>query len=213
MADLSILIAHKHDPVNDEALKIALDTIVANTVHDYELLVDATTPTNVYGAYNKLAERATTPYIAFTNSDVFLAPGWDVPMMEAANPWTIVTGVIVECGAIPVAAANVEKNFGMTPQAFRRQEFEQWVAEKQPFPEGRGWYFPSLHDRIAFLVMGGFDVSQGEFPRVAIDKFYWENWRASHHFVSHVRSYSYHLQCYSDVDRTRAIRKEKDLDG
>lgn len=213
MADISILIAHKHEATNDEALKIALDMIVSNTVHDYELLVDTTTPTGVYGAYNRLAERASAPYVVFTNSDVFLAPGWDAAMLEEATPSVIVTGVIVECGAIPVAAANVEKNFGMTPQTFRRQAFEQWVAEEQPLPEGEGWYFPSMHYRRWFLEQGGFDVSRGEFPEVWLDKFYWDYWRACGFGIRHVRSYSYHLQCYSDIERTRAIRKEKDLDG
>jgi hypothetical protein len=207
MAELSILIAHKHEPTNDAALLVALQTIVENTGPDYELLVDTTTPAGVYATYNKLALQATAPYLVLTNTDVFFAPGWAEAFLEVADPNAIITGVIVECGAIPVAAANVEKNFGMIPQTFRRYEFEEWVAKEQPLPPGNGWYFPSLHHRAAFLQSNGFELSLGEFPTTWLDKIYWQDWILRGGEIRHVRSYSYHLQAYSDIERTAMIRE------
>jgi len=209
VADISILIAHKHETTNDAALLVALQTIVENTGPDYELLIDTTTPAKVYATYNKLAAQATSPYLVFSNTDVFMAPGWAEALLEKAATMAIVTGVVVECGAIPVAAANVERNFGMTPQTFRRQEFEEWVEKEQPFPGGRGWYFPCLLHRDSFLYVGGFDTSQGDFPEKSLDVFFWREWIAHGLPIHHVRSYSYHLQCYSDIERTRVIRERE----
>lgn len=207
MADISVLIAHKHEKANDAALKVALDTIVDNTVHDYELLIDSTTPANVYQVYNQLAVRASAPYIVFTNSDVFFAPRWDIPMLVAADPDAIVTGVIVECGAIGVATANVHRDFGMRPQTFRRKEFEEWVEKEQPLPPGDGWYFPSLHNRQAFLDMGGFDLTKGTFPTEPLDILYWNTWRERGGIIKHVRSYCYHLQHYCAAEeQTKTVR-------
>jgi len=207
MADISILIAHKHEKANDQAFVVALKTIVENTVSDYELLVDTTTPANVYAIYNRLAAVATAEYIVFSNSDVFLAPGWDAPMLEAAAPDTIVTGVIVECGAIGVAIDNVHRNFGMRPDTFRRAEFEAWVQAGVHIPPTDGWYFPSLHPRQAFLDRGGFDLTKGVFPVDPLDIIYWDTWRKSGRKVRRVPSFCYHLQFYSNkAEQKKGIR-------
>ena len=84
MPAFSVLIAHKREPANDAALDIALDMLADNTIHDYELLIDDTTPADPYVIYNDLAERASCNWIVFLNSDTFAGPGWDVPMVDAA---------------------------------------------------------------------------------------------------------------------------------
>lgn len=207
MPDISILLAHKHEKANDAALKVAVETIIDNTVSDFELLIDTTTPANVYEVYNSLASRASASWLVFTNTDVFFAPSWDTVMLEAKDPNAIVTGVIVECGAIGVATANVHKDFGMRPETFRRGEFEEWVAREQPLPAGDGWYFPSLHNTLMFMNQGGFDLTKGAFPTEPLDIFYWNHWRETGHYIRHVRSYCYHLQHYcAEEEQTKAVR-------
>jgi hypothetical protein len=206
MADIAILLPHKHTPENDKALAIAIDCIVRNTELDYELLIDTTTPACPYEVINRLAQRTTADYIVPTNSDVFFAPGWVRPMLAAAAPHMIIAGVLVEPGAIPVSDQNHTANFGMTPDTFERDAFERWVAESPVVPRGKGWYFPSMHHRLSFLDRGGFNIQRGNFPE-PLDKYYWEEWKASGNYVERAWSFAYHLQNYSnEAEQEKAVR-------
>ena len=210
MPNLSLLIAHKHDKANDAALKVCLDCLVSNTVNDYEILVDATTPAEPYTVYNALAQKAAGEYIVFLNSDTFCAPSWDVPMMEVAAPDVIVVPVLVESGAIGVHPNNIPVNFGMTPETFKRPAFELFAEHAYPnlFNDSDGWFMPSLFNRNRFLLEGGFDTSLGGFP-LDLDRKLWDKWRASGKRAVKVPSYCYHLQNYSNHDeQVKAVRHE-----
>lgn len=206
---ISILIPHLRQSENDKALKICLECLIDNTDVDYELIIEASNEReDIYPLCNKMAERATADYIVFSNSDVFMAPGWARPLLAAASKHTIVAGIMVECGAIPVAQTNICANFGMTPDTFRRREFEEWVKGDIAIPGGRGWYFPSLHPRTMFLARGGFDSSAGGFMIQQSDKQYWDAWERDGEKVIRVESYSYHLQNFSNAaEQAKDIRR------
>lgn len=201
--DVSILLPHLREPANDAALKIALDCIVSNTTMDYELIVEAVeTRRDIYPVLNAMAERARGEYIIPHNSDVFVSPGWLEPLWEARAMNAIVSPVLVECGAIGVAPVNLPKDFGKTPQTFRRDDFEAWVrdgGEMPGVPDGvRRWYFPSLLPRQTFLDMGGFDTARGSFPKDPVDIWFWDRWEASGKIFKAARSFVYHLQGYTN---------------
>lgn len=205
MPEISILIPHKHAPHNDDALAICLDCILRNTRCDYELLVDTTTPADPYAIYNHMAAKAAGKWIVFGNSDVFFAPDWDVELLKAAHQYRIITGVLVECGAIGVSDRNVAQDFGRTPQTFRRAQFDTWVSLQTSFRETGGWYFPCLMHKGMFLQRGGFDISRGAFP-TPLDGYFWDEWKAMGGEVRQVMSFAYHLQNYSDLERTKEAR-------
>lgn len=207
----TILLPHLREPNNDAALKICLDCIVSNTSVNYELIIESVAERrDIYRVLNKMAERASTKWIVFHNSDVFVAPGWAEPLLAAADETKIITGVIVECGAIGVNVLNHHRNFGMTPETFRRGEFERWVKETPEIPDGDGWYFPSLHNRHSFLDMGGFDTHLGTFPD-PLDIDYWNRWREAGYGVRRVPSFCYHLQFWSsESEQTKAVRRDRD---
>lgn len=206
---LSILIPHLRDLENDKALRVCLDCIAANTDVDYELVIEAVAQRrDIYQVCNRMVYKAAAQWVVFGNSDVFMAPGWAQPMLDAARPNRIVTGVIVEPGAIGVNVLNHHRNFGMRPDSFDRAAFERWCIEAPEVPQGRGWYFPSLHNREAFLEFGGFDTSKGAFPD-PLDEEYWKRWLDSGRQVHRVVSFCYHLQQFSfKEEQQKAVRHE-----
>lgn len=210
--DVSILLPHLRTPENDRALRIALDCIASNTSVDYELIVEAVQERrDIYAVLNRMAERALSDWIIPHNSDVFVAPGWLEPLYAARGEDVIVSPVMVECGAIGVAPVNVLRDFGKTPERFRRDEFEAWAAgggEMPTLPEGaRAWYFPSLLPRRTFLALGGFDSHLGTFPVDPVDMWFWDKWEESGRVFRHARSFVYHLQHWSNEDeQKKAVR-------
>lgn len=209
MTVLSVLIPHKRSPANDRALSIALSCLVDNTDVDYELIIDAQTPADPYVLLNCMARRARSEYIVFGNSDLFFARNWARPMLEVARPDWIVTGVLVEPGAIGVHIQNHPRNFGMRPETFDRTAFEAWCAETPESPQGDGWYFPSMHHRSSFLDFGGFDTVLGAFPE-PLDAIYWDRWKSNGRKVHRVMSFAYHLQAFSNEgEQQKPVRWDK----
>jgi hypothetical protein len=201
---VSILLPHLRERPNDAALQIALSCIVDNTSLDYELIMEAVEERrDIYGVLNGMAQRANSEWIIPHNSDVFVGPGWLEPLYEARDLNAIVSPVMVECGAIGVAPVNLPKDFGKTPDTFRRDEFEAWVragGEMPGVPGGvRRWYFPSLLPRRPFLDMGGFDIARGTFPNDTVDIWFWDKWEAAGKEFRAPRSFVYHLQAYSSA--------------
>lgn len=202
--DISIIIPHLREAQNDKALQIAVDCIIANTDVDYELIIESVaTRRDIYPVLNNMAHRARAEWLCFSNSDVFLAPGWASVFYEARDERTILGGVIVECGAIPVNYRNVERHFGVTPETFDRTAFEAYVANGDVWAEGEIWYFPCLLHKRSFNHLGGFDTSKGHFPIDPLDILFWDKWKASGRGIKRVKSYSYHLQNFTSDNEGR----------
>ena len=208
---VSLLLPHLREPANDQALRICLDCIVANTPLNYELLLESVAERrDIYAVVNDMAKRANSDWLVFMNTDVFVSGGWIKALYDARDMNTIVSPVMVECGAIPVSDRNLEMDFGRTPEAFRRSEFEHWVAQGAGWKDEwvdseRSWYFPSLIHRNMFNWMGGFDTGRGVFPD-PLDKWFWDKWQQGGKHFRRVRSYVYHLQAFSDGVRPDATR-------
>lgn len=205
---VSILLPHLRTPENNKALAVALDCLATNTGLDYELIIEGVEERrDIYAVLNKMAANARCDWIIPFNSDVFVAPGWLEPIWANREPDTITSPVMVECGAIGVNILNVHRNFGYTPETFRRVDFERWVSGGGEMPAGeRAWFFPSLLNRETFLRQGGFDTSQGEFP-YHLDMIFWNKWEADGLKFKRVRSFVYHLQQYSfEEEQQKPVR-------
>lgn len=207
---LSVLIPHKHTAENDKALAIALSCLAQNTHSDFELIVDTTTPGDPYVLLNDMAQRARGEYLFLSNSDIFVSPGWDVDLLARADRDTIVNATLVEPGAIGVFVDNMTRNFGMTPDSFRRGEFEAWAdgLDRSDYPGGVGFVYYALISREHFLARGGFDVSRGAFPE-PLDSYFWQAWKKDGLRLERAYSLIYHLQCWSsEFEQQKAVRHE-----
>lgn len=203
MAAFTIILPHKRNPGNDRALAVCVSCLMANTHNDFKLIIDAANDQPLYPRINAMVEQSTTDCVVYLASDVFVTPNWDVPMLALWEPDTIVNNIIVEPRAIAMYAENLEKDFGRTPEQFlsQREAFEQWTLDAH-FPAGEGWFSGYMFSRSKFIEMGMFQtgyMTDGQGFSNADQKFF-DDWKASGRRVVRARSYSYHLQRWSDID-------------
>ena len=201
----SVIIPHKHGKLNDECLALCLKMLKENTRNDYDVLVDDRNM-DPYQIWNETVPLAKGEVVVMSNTDVLMAPGWDEMVLHAA-PNAIVTGYLVECGAIGVHQTNIEKDFGRTPAAFNRDAFEKFVAinsnDKPAIKEERGWYMPCAMNREWFRQTGGFDTGKGRFP-APLDIYFWESCLKHPSFrLLRAKSYAYHFQNLSNETRVK----------
>lgn len=210
MSAFTVVLPHLRNPGNDASLRVALDCLFANTVHDFHLLID-TSVGHLPEIVNRMIDHAPTDCIVYTASDTFFAPGWDAPMLALWNADTIVTNVLVEPGVIGMHPDNVQKDFGRKPETFRRAEFEAWVTSGDaPVPNNFGWYAPFMISRQRFLERGGLatNLNGDHHGFTPADVLFFEEWQAVGKAIQRARSFAYHLQRYSQEDEQMHEKRE-----
>lgn len=210
----TLILPHKLNPGNDEALAICLDMLVKNTSAEFALVMDVTINSPLNERINRMIEHAYTDCVVFWNSDMFAAPGWDVPMLRCHDYWTIVNPVLVEPGAISMSGENLQKDFGRKPSTFRRVEFEAWAQRQTEDRGGEGWYAPFMISRNRWLDLGGLETDGPILPnglhRDPMDIRLYERHKASSgRVVRGQRSFVYHLQRWSDLDEQMHEKRER----
>lgn len=203
-AAFTVILPHKRNPGNDRALAIALECLTANTHSDFILMMDAAFDAPLYERVNRMVMCAPTDICVYTASDMFFAPGWDTPMLDAFTHDTFVTNVVVEPRAIAMHPLNLEHDFGRKPETFRRDAFEAWCASA-PVPSGEGWYAPFMFSASRYLQLNGLDETMPDFSEVDIDLF--ERHKKSGGKVVRARSFVYHLQRWSDIGEQIAEKR------
>ena len=199
-AAFTVLLPHKRNPGNNAALAIALSCLQDNTVKDFILLMDAAVDQPLNERVNRMVQAAPTDCCVYTASDMFMAREWDREMLAIYNSDTFVTNVVIEPRAIALHPMNLEANFGMRPETFRRAQFEEF-CKTAPVLSGEGWFAPVMFSRQGFLDMGGLalDGEADAMGFTAADMLLFEKWKATGHTVKRAPSFCYHLQRYSDI--------------
>ena len=107
--------------------------------------------------------RAKYDLLLWDNSDIVYGPNFMNNIVRHKNDADWLGLELVECGAIPVAESNIQKNFGLTADSFDRYAFEKWVIEySQSRPSirpGFCWYSPSVWKKQWYIKMGGFNTN------------------------------------------------------
>lgn len=199
MPGLSILIPHHSTPLNDAALAINQRMLRENTANpDCEVIV-VHEYGDPYRFWNDFSDKARYEHLAFSCSDMLMAPGWDVLMQAHVDDQTLVTGYIVEPGVIPVCHRNIVADFGKSPERFDRPAFEAFSrsCETSDVRDGYGWYMPLMVTKSFFRAMGKYPCER-PFPHPN-DLAFWGTCESRGARFLQVRSFSYHFQNLSDV--------------
>lgn len=199
MPDFSILLPHIHTALDIRTLRVALDTLMRHTVHDYELIVDAhQNNENAFASWNRMAKSANAEWLVPTCTDHFYTPGWDKPLWDARDPDTLVIGTLVESGYRPVAAQCIEHNFGFSPEKYDENAMNSFAASFPEMPKIEGWAMPWLVNKEKFWELGGFLGTTD-----LADLFFFQKWCAAGKAWKRVPSYCYHLQNWNSTGDQR----------
>ena len=138
---------------NSRCIDICKQYIKVNTINPYEI-IEIVDNTDVYAAYNEGVRRAKYDVVFLINDDMFVSPGWDELYIKHTTPRSVVTGMLIESGRIPVNFRNVEFDCGKTPQEFDYNKFLSYIINN-PIEEVKlnsmGWYMPVAFHRSTYI--------------------------------------------------------------
>ena len=133
---------------NSQCINICKKYIHQNTINNYEI-IEIVDNYDVYAAYNEGVLQAKYDIVFLINDDMFVSPGWDSLYIKYTKPRSVVTGMLIESGRIPVNFRNIEFDCGKTPTEFDYNKFLSYIKDN-PLDEVKlnsmGWYMPvSFH--------------------------------------------------------------------
>jgi hypothetical protein len=203
-----LIIPHLCTPILDQSLGLCQEMIRENTPQhvDLQVTVDPDAETDPYEKWNRVSYQSKADILVFINNDMLMMPGWTwmLSAFSILPENAVVTGHLVESGALKVNERNVQKDFGMHPDEFQRKECEAFClaesAKVAPVEFGStGWLMPVAFRREFFCRIGGYDtgtakfLGRGKFPDPLDLVFFDKLQRVGAQFVR-VNSWAYHFQ-------------------
>lgn len=195
---ISVIFPHAINPENDRVYNLNLQMLKENTTCKYEILSlhNHSRPDLVYEFWDWGIRRAKYELILWMNTDIVMAPGWNERAIECKDIADWIGIELVECGQIGVHPNNIHRNFGITAETFRRDDFEDWVQMtkrgRPDYREGFCWYSPSVWKKEWYIEQGGFDYTKS-FPHPNDSEFKEKVEKKGARFIV-VNEFGYHFQ-------------------
>jgi hypothetical protein len=179
------------------SINLCKQLLQKNTINEYEL-IEIVDSNDVYDCYNEGMRIAKTDMVIMMSDDMYVSPGWDVNYCKYHKPDLILTGFLVESGAIAVSHLNLEFNCGLTPETFDYEKFLSYVSEynhlEEIYYDQKGWYQPIAFNRNTFVPF----PNEIKFPHAANDITLIDEILPNLGFkFAKVKSFVYHLQAFT----------------
>jgi len=130
-------------------LKNSIDSIRKNSETEYDIIVfldadnDGTEdwlvknqivyvknttnePRGIAFGYNRCIEAANTGIVCMFHADMYMAKGFDTAILKYLKPGKVVSGTRIEPPLHPEGKEKIVKHFGMYPEDFKEEEFNQY---------------------------------------------------------------------------------------
>lgn len=151
----------------------------------------------VYAGWNEIMLCAKTQWVILANDDMWMTDHSidELVALRRNNPKALPCGLLVESGRINSGMPEFVKDFGTTPETFRRAEFLAHAASiRRPGRTEPGRLFqPVLFDRQQFFDRHGFP--DGNIGGVSGDRILFERFqRDGFQWTTCLGSVQYHVQ-------------------
>lgn len=151
----------------------------------------------IYRAWQEGVLAAPTQWVILMNDDMLGASFWIDELMETkrAQPKSLPTSLLVESGRIHSGMPETVRDFGTTPDTFRREEFLQYASGlRRPGKTEPGrLYMPVLFDRQEYFDLDGYPP--GNVGGISGDKILFDRYvEAGFEWVTCLGSVVWHAQ-------------------
>jgi len=86
-------------------------------------------PKGIAYAYNRCIEMAETPIVCMFHADMYMGKGFDTGILKYLKPLSVVSGTRIEPPLHPQGLEKIVKDFGMYPEDFKKEEFDNFVQQ------------------------------------------------------------------------------------
>lgn len=101
------------------------------------LVNETDSPKGIAYGYNRCIEAATTQIVCMFHADMYMAKGFDTAILKYLKPLSVVSGTRIEPPLHPMGSEKIIRDFGMYPEDFKKEEFDNFVSKSQKIYEGR----------------------------------------------------------------------------
>ena len=88
-------------------------------------------PQGIAAGYNRCIEAASNEIVCMFHADMFMGKGFDVNLVKHLKPKTVIAGTRIEPPLHPEGKEKIVRDFGMYPEDFMEEEFNQFVLQIQ----------------------------------------------------------------------------------
>ena len=86
-------------------------------------------PKGIAYGYNRCIEMAETPIVCMFHADMYMGNGFDTGILKYLKPLSVVSGTRIEPPLHPQGLEKIVKDFGMYPEDFKKEEFDNFVHQ------------------------------------------------------------------------------------
>ena len=86
-------------------------------------------PKGIAYGYNRCIEMAETPIVCMFHADMYMGKGFDTGILKYLKPLSVVSGTRIEPPLHPEGLEKIVKDFGMYPEDFKKEEFDNFVQQ------------------------------------------------------------------------------------
>jgi len=88
-------------------------------------------PQGIAVGYNRCIEAASNKIVCMFHADMFMGKGFDINIAKHLKPKTVIAGTRIEPPLHPEGKEKIVKGFGMYPEDFKEEEFNNFVSQIQ----------------------------------------------------------------------------------
>lgn len=95
------------------------------------LVNESDSPKGIAYAYNRCIEAAPTDIVCMFHADMFMGKDFDQHLLKHLKPKTVIAGTRIEPPLHPAGKEKIVYNFGMYPEDFNEEAFDEFVEQQQ----------------------------------------------------------------------------------
>ena len=121
---------------------------------------------------NLAVSLSTKEWLFLINSDMVVAPGWDIALMELRKSNRVISATCIEPGVVPVAPIFLKADCGQDVESFNNNKFLSEASKSRKADTSPGFNYPFCLEKSTWDAVGGLDTAFEPGPVSDPDLYY-----------------------------------------